>query len=57
MPAFKGTKVIRRGKAPPTASESQAALQSALDAVKRRREMGITSTTVNFRPTPTKKGK
>lgn len=55
MPANKGTKKIRPGKLPPTPAQSQAALEDALNAVKRRREMGITSATVDFRPTPTKK--
>jgi hypothetical protein len=57
MPAYKGTKKIRVGKAPPTPAQSKAALDDALDAVKRRREMGITSATVDFRPTPMKRGR
>jgi hypothetical protein len=57
MPAYKGTKKIRAGKMPPTPEQSRAALDDALDAVKRRREMGITSATVDFRPTPMKRGR
>ena len=42
MPAYKGTKQIRRGKAPPTPSQSQAALQAALKAAEENRRLGIT---------------
>jgi hypothetical protein len=56
MPAYKGTKQIRPGKLPPTPSQSKEALQAALDAVEQRKRLGITRTTVDFRPTPTKKG-
>lgn len=42
MPAHKNTKQIRPGKAPPTPSQSQAALQAALKAVEQNKRLGIT---------------
>jgi len=56
MPAYKGTKQIRPGKLPPTPAQSNEALQAALKAVEENKRLGITRTTVNFRPTPMKKG-
>jgi hypothetical protein len=57
MPSHKGTKKIRPGKLPPTPAQSQAALQSALKEVEQRKKLGITSATVDFRPTPMKRGR
>ena len=57
MPAYKDTKKIRPGKMPPTPAQSQAALQSALKEVEARKKLGITSATVDFRPTPMKRGR